>query len=179
MDDFLLNTLKKEELLNILNRVMNHLKQNYNLSEEEILAQAKGGKQIFIPASIFSYELSPAEALVKFLKENYQLKYSEIAELIGRDERGVWGSYRRAIKKYSEKVVVKQPDVLIPVHIFKAKKSIFESLVMYLKDVRNMKGTEIAKLLNKKPSTIWTVYNRGIRKQKLSGTSNKFEAKKK
>ena len=164
MDDFLLNSLKKEELLNILKRVTTHLKQNYNLSEEEILSEAKGTKQIFIPASIFSFVLSPAEAIVKFLKENYDLKYSEIAKLIQRDERGIWGSYRRANKKLPSKIIPKQPDILIPISVFTNKNSIFESLVVYLRDTRNMKGTQIAQLLNKKPSTIWTVYNRAKQK---------------
>ena len=160
MDDFLLNSLSKEELLNILERVNTHLKQNYGMSEEEIISEAKGQKQIFVPASIFSYNLSPAESIVKFLKEKYHLKYSEIGELINRDERGVWGSYRRAMLKHPAELIAKQADVLIPVSAFANKKSIFESLVMYLKDVKGMKGVEISKLLNKKPSTVWTVYNR-------------------
>jgi len=164
MDDFLLKSLNKEELLNILQRVNAHLKENYNLSEEEIFSLAKGRKQIFVPASIFSFDLSPAESIVKFLKENIDLRYSEIAELIERDERGVWGSYRRAVRKHPGRLTTRQPDVMIPISVFKSIRSIFESLVTYLKDTKNMKGSEIARLLNKKPSTIWTVYNRAKRK---------------
>lgn len=178
MDDFLLNTLKKEELLSILERVSSHLKQNYDMTDDEIFNLAKGRKRILIPASIFSYDLSPAEAIVKFLKENYELRYSEIGELIARDERGVWGSYKRAVRKHQSKFVIKQPDVLIPAEVFNNKKSIFESLVMYLRDTMKMKGKQIADLLNKKPSTIWTVYNRGIKKQKITADADSIKRQK-
>lgn len=168
MDDFLLKTLKKEELLGILERVSGHLKENYDMSDEEILSKVKGSDEQFIPASIFSYDLSPAEAIVKYLKEEKELRYKEIGELISRDERGVWGSYKRALTKHPARLVIKENDVMIPVSVFKNKKSIFESLVSYLIDIKKMKGSEIAKLLNKSASTIWTVYNRANRKQKLS-----------
>ena len=101
MDDFLLKTLKKEELLEILERVSGHLKENYALSDEEIYSKVKGSDEMFVPASVFSYDLSPAEAIVKFLKEEKGLKYKEIGEFLLRDERGVWGSYKRACEKYS------------------------------------------------------------------------------
>lgn len=164
MDDFLLKTLKKEELLGILERVSNHLKENYNLSEEEILSKLKGSGEVFIPASIFSYDLSPAEAIVKYLKEDKELRYKEIGGMISRDERGVWGSYKRAVKKHPGRLDIKENDVFIPVSVFRNKKSIFESLVSYLIDVKKMKGSEAARLLDKSSSTVWTVYNRGKKK---------------
>jgi predicted transcriptional regulator len=68
------------------------------------------------------------------------------------------------MKKHPEKLAVKHPDVLVPITTFTRKKSILESLVTYLKDTKNMRGTDIAKLLDKKPSTIWTVYNRAKKK---------------
>lgn len=159
-----MKSLKKEEVLNILERVTNHLKENYSMSEEEIFAELKGAKEIFVPASVFSYNLSPAEALVKYLKEEKELRYKEIAELIGRDERGVWGSYKRALRKHPERLKVREVDVMVPVSVFRSNKSILESLVSYLIDIKKMKGSEVAKLLNKSASTVWTVYNRSKKK---------------
>ena len=160
MDDFLLKSLNKEELLKILKRVSTHLKENYSMSDEELLSDIKGKEELFIPASIFSHDLSPSEAIVKFLKEEKGLRYKEIADKINRDERGVWGSYNRAAKKHPAKISAKENDIMIPVSVFNNDKSIFESLSSYLIDVRKMKGSQAARLLNKSASTIWTVYSR-------------------
>ena len=56
-----------------------------------------------IPVGIFEDDkLSVLESLVLFLKENYELKYSEISALIARDERTIWTVYSRARGKYEK-----------------------------------------------------------------------------
>ncbi|MFH1399347.1 MAG: hypothetical protein ABIG95_04525 [Candidatus Woesearchaeota archaeon] len=59
-----------------------------------------GDSECKIPLVIFKdRKLSVLECLVAFLKEKYGLRYSEIARLIKRDERNIWGVYHRAKKK--------------------------------------------------------------------------------
>jgi len=113
-----------------------------------------------IPVSIFSTKLAPSEALIKYLKETHDINYHEISSLINRNERGVWASYQRAIKKISSKFEISE-TIFVPVSIFSNNKlSILECLISYLKDVKQIKNSKIAILLNKNPSNIWTIYNR-------------------
>ena len=56
--------------------------------------------KFFIPVSIFTdRKLSVLEAIVSYLKDNFNLRYSEIAFLLKRDERNIWTVYNRAKKK--------------------------------------------------------------------------------
>ena len=119
-----------------------------------------------VPVSIFATKLSPAEALVKWLKENHGLGYTEIARLLGRDVRGIWLTYQNARKKYSAPL---KPETqqYVPVSIFRDRsRSILEHLVLYLKDEQGLSLTTISALLKKHQNTIRTVYQRGRRKQK-------------
>lgn len=53
-----------------------------------------------IPASIFTdRKFSIFELVVSYLKENFNLRYCEIAALLNRDERNVWAVYNKAKKK--------------------------------------------------------------------------------
>ena len=90
----------------------------------------------------------------------------EISKKLGRDERAVWGNYHRALKKMKEAFTIK-PGVAIPISAFSDQKlTVFESVVAYLKDVKKMKGSEIAKLLGKEPANVWAVYKRALKKKK-------------
>ena len=151
-------------LVDMFSQITERLKQKYNYSDEEILGLSNSENEVYVPVTIFSGKLSPAEALAKYLKENHGLGYAEISKLIGRDERGVWANYKRAIKKMPWPFEV-AGGVTVPVSIFKSDKSILESLVCYMKDVKKMKNKNIAKLLNKNPANIWTVHNRARKKE--------------
>jgi hypothetical protein len=126
--------------------------------------QAKSPTQI--PVSIFSTQLSPAEAVVKYLKEHHALTFSEIAKLINRDQRGIWGSYARARRKHPDAFDIGFASHTIPVSMLTDRsRSILEHVVTHLKDEKELKPVQICSLLNKKPSTIWTAYTRSRRKQ--------------
>lgn len=56
--------------------------------------------KFFIPISIFTdRKLSVLEAIVSHLKDNFNLRYSEIAALLNRDERNIWTAYKKAKEK--------------------------------------------------------------------------------
>ena len=59
--------------------------------------------RFFIPVSIFvDRKFSVLESIVSYLKDNFNLRYSQIAILLNRDERNIWTVYNRAIKKKNE-----------------------------------------------------------------------------
>ncbi|MBW2974023.1 hypothetical protein KY346_06575 [Candidatus Woesearchaeota archaeon] len=120
---------------------------------------------IQVPVEIFSIELSPAEAVVKYLKDYEKLTYSQIGKVLNRDQRGIWGAYRRALQKQVSSFQVSPSQLLIPVKIFQDRTyPILEKLVLYLKEKQNIPVAQIAEMLDKSKSTIWTVYNRARRK---------------
>ncbi len=64
----------------------------------------RGGSSIVIPSSIFrDRKLSVLEAMTEYFKEKKDLRYSEIALLLNRDERTIWTSYKRAKEKRKKK----------------------------------------------------------------------------
>ncbi len=53
-----------------------------------------------IPLSILKDErLSVLESIVAYLKDHYSLGYTEIARLIGRDPRNIWGAYNNPARR--------------------------------------------------------------------------------
>ncbi|MCX6751026.1 MAG: hypothetical protein NTZ83_06210, partial [Candidatus Pacearchaeota archaeon] len=121
---------------------------------------------ITIPATIFSKELGALEALSKYMKENLGMSYHKIAELLNRDQRTIWTAYNKAIEKQKEQIKVKETEIFLPISILNNREStILESAINYLRK-RGMKYSEIAKLLDRDPRNIWTIYSKTIKKQK-------------
>ncbi len=55
---------------------------------------------IAIPIEILKdRELSALEAIVRYLKDEHNLTYSQIATMLQRDDRTVWTTYQRSLKK--------------------------------------------------------------------------------
>ena len=150
-------------LIDMFSHITSRLKVKYQYSNEEFLNLCYGMEKILVPVYIFSGNLSPAEAVTKYLRENCQLSYSELSKLIGRDERSAWANYKRASKKMPWSFE-KKDGVKVPISIFKPKLSTLESVVSYLRNVKKMRGSQVAKLLNKSPSNIWTIHQRATKK---------------
>lgn len=55
--------------------------------------------EYMIPLNAFKSKLSILETAVKFLKEHYELRYTEIAKLLNKDQRTIWTVYKRAQQK--------------------------------------------------------------------------------
>ena len=158
-------------LVDMFSQISERLKQKYSYSNEEIY-KLWNNEEVSVPVSIFAGKLSPAEALAKFLKENRDLSYHEISGLIGRNERGIWSNYRRAAKKMPSPFEINQ-GIGVPLSIFNSNRSILESLVSHLKDVKKMRNRKIAQLLNKNSSNIWTVWSRANKKNNGNKNENK------
>jgi DNA-directed RNA polymerase specialized sigma24 family protein len=140
--------------------VFEKLKEEYDLDDSDVL-YLLNKKEVMVPVSVFSKKLGSLETIVKFMKENLGLELNEIAELINRDAKTVWQAYSHAKKKLAAKFVVKSSEYHIPASIIKNRKlSVLENIVVYLHEEHGLKFTEIAKLLERRNTTISTVYAR-------------------
>jgi surface protein len=168
------NIAENDKLVRAFNLIAEELKEEYSLNKKELLEiieeklkdkYTSPGKEIGkeagqeIPISVFSTKLGYLEAITKYMKENLQMTYRAIGKILGRDERTIWTSYKKAKEKIEEKFN-NNGELTIPIIIFENKElTIFESLILYLRD-KGMKYSEIGVLLNRDQRNIWTVYSR-------------------
>ncbi len=115
-------------------------------------------KTYLIPLSVFSYGLTPLEAVCKYLRENEHLRYTTIASLLARDQRNIRASCLNARAKLPFALKAKETDSFIPVMIFRDQKcSAEEALVGYLLFLRKWSAKDIAKALRLSVKTVYTV----------------------
>jgi len=151
----------------------------------ELISEKKEEKQkhvesIEVPISVFNTKLSPLEAITRYLKEKQNKKINEIAKLLGKNPSAISLAYKKAS---SRKFDFKKTDFFIPLRKFEKNRdlSILEIIVKHLKE-SGQRLTEIAKLLDRSPKTIWTLFDRGTKKQKKeelkrNGKSKRIEMK--
>ena len=150
-----LNLLSKAELVKIIEEHLPSLSQEISKTQTDS-----------IPLSVFdNKELSSLETICKYLKENQNLSYHEIAVLLNRNDRTIWTTYNNSKKKLPALFPISKSEYYLPISIFKERKlAVLESIAVYLKDECNLTFHNIAVLLNRNDRTIWTVYNRGKKK---------------
>ena len=156
--------------------ILEKFKERYSMTYEEVLALLKRDREL-IPATVLHKKLSPLESIAKFLKEEHELKYHEIAVLTGRDERNIWHAYTNASQKVPQKISPPLTKYSIPLSVLAEKKlSILESIVTYLKEEYTLSYKVIAQLVSRNERTIWTVHHRAkqkIAKNQKSNTAQK------
>ena len=151
-------SLNKKELTEI---IINKLKEKYKVSGEEIKEMTT---EKSIPATIFSSKLGALESLVKYMKENLNMSYHEIAKLLNRNDRTIWTAYKKATEKHPAKLEIKETNIILPVSIFKDRNlTVLESVILYLKE-KGLRNKEIAKLIERDSRNISTIYSRAIKK---------------
>jgi DNA-binding CsgD family transcriptional regulator len=147
-----------------LKEIIEKIKAKYNTSNSDILNKIEK-KEILIPCEIFNENLSGLETICKYLKENLNLKNKEIASLLNRNERTVWQAYDSSKKKLPNKIIIEFSKYYFPISILTNRDyAVLESIVKYLKEIQNLKYHEIAILLKRNDRTIWTVYQRSLKK---------------
>jgi hypothetical protein len=173
---------EEHEIIETLKATFEYLKQKHGLDEKEVLELAFGkDSHLKVPAKIFATELSPLEAVVRFLKDEHSLSFHEIGVLLNRDDRTIWTTYSNAAKKSKnvadanfaadptsglQKPKTSDSPYQIPLMILSERElSILELAVEFLHDASQLSMKEIALLLNKHPSTIHTVYGRARQKR--------------
>ncbi len=137
---------------------MSKLQDRYDITDSDVIQLLQ--KKIIIPITIFSHKTSPLESLVKYLKENYNLKLSQIALLLNRDHRTIWITYDSAYKKIKEPFSKKKRDYFIDIEKFSNRRiSVLEIVCNHLTEL-GFSITQISSLLNKHRNTIWSVLSR-------------------
>ena len=151
---------------NISQDLLEEIKKEYNITEQQ-LTQFLKQKEETIPLYIFDNKtLSALETIVKYLKENKNLKHSKIAKKLNRNTKTIWATYQKAKQKQTERFQEKEAEITIPLTLFCDRTlSILEHITNYLKENHDLGHTEIAKLLNRSPKTIWTVHQRARKKR--------------
>ena len=125
-------------------------------------------EEIYLPVPIFKNELTPFQAIIKYLKENLLFSNKKIASILERETRSIWSTYK-AVKK-AKQIAPGPTNLYIPLSLFKDKSlSAFEVLVVFLKN-KDMTYAEISRLLNKDQRTTWTVHARA--KNKMAKEEN-------
>ena len=148
--------------------------QGQGLSSEDIIHLVKKvlnvpvKEEVKVPLSVFKNDyLSSLENIVKYLRENLLLSFKQIGALTNRNPIALAVTHRNAKKKMPAKFVEEISAYSIPVTILQDRNlSVLENIVSYLKDTFGLTYHKIALLLNRDDRTIWTVYQRAIKKRK-------------
>ncbi len=107
--------------LSSLESIVKYLRENLNYTNKQIAKLTKRSEKTiwqahnsskkfpkfklefskyYLPLSILSNrKFAVLESIVKYLRENLKLNYSEISKLLKRDERTIWTVYSRVKKK--------------------------------------------------------------------------------
>jgi DNA-binding CsgD family transcriptional regulator len=148
-----------------------HLQDHHHIETEKefepgFVKEHLEGKHILIPVSIFSNNrLSALETIVKYLRENEQLRNNETAQMLGKAPTSVWITYRNACRKLASRFHVGTTDVFIPTsEVSSYNLSVLESISLYLKLICGFSYRKIGRLLNRDERTIWTVCSRARKK---------------
>jgi len=154
---------KKEQIVLLLSELVASLSQK---EKQEVLEKLLG-KREGLPVSIFRSGVSGLEAIVVYLKETKGMSITEISKTLNRKKSTIYTTYQKAKVKLCTHLDLSDISILIPYEIFADRNfAVLESLVAYLKDEMKFSFVKISALLNKKYSTVRTVYVRY--KQKCS-----------
>lgn len=153
------------------------LKQRYGKNFDKFFSLEE---EYLIPCSVFSKRLSSLESITKYLVENCGLRISSIAKLFKRTDKTLWQAYKAGAKKHPQKFSNVTSKFWIPASLFADRRlSVLEHISVYLKSNYGLSLKQISKIVFRDITTVRTVYYRAMRKQKLSGVSNKFETTRK
>ena len=163
------NDLIEKRLLDTLSSL-----REQGLSSEQILELVKKSlkipakEEVKVPLSAFKNDyLGSLETIVKYLRENLLLSFKQIASLTNRNEIALAVTYRNARKKLEAKFAEEPSPYSIPVSILQNRSlSVLENVVSYLKDTFGLNYHKVALLLNRNDRTVWTVYQRALKKRK-------------
>jgi len=152
--------LPKNDKLELISYFIDELKNDFANQDNF------GKKEISIPAGVFSNDaLSSLEAIVKYLRENAELRFSNISKLLNRSNKTIWATYHNANKKMPSSFGKVSRDFIMPVSVFADRSfSTLECVVKFLKD-HGCTNHEVALMLHLDDRTIWTVYDKVKKKR--------------
>lgn len=153
-----------KELRKLENQISDFARKN-NLSFSEVIAMIDSKDKL--PISVFSEKLSPLESVVKYLREEMNLTFKEISEMLGKETAACWTAYKNASKKDKKKFSFVPSRYDIPLKkLYSEKLSVLEIVSVHLKDDSGLGFREIGKIIGRDERTIWTTYHRACKKVK-------------
>lgn len=137
--------------------------------------------------------LSPLEAIVKYLRENKDLTYNQIGNLLSRKPKTLAATYSAARKKDPEKIILDEDTIYyIDFSIFSKTSdtrsanqsnsqsnnslSILEAVCTSLKN-SGLHNSQISRILGKSQKTVWTVCKRAEKKLASTISEDKMHQK--
>ena len=111
-----------------------------------------------IPVSIFTEKLSVFESIVKYFREEKNLTNKEISKILKRDPVPIGVIYSHAKTKFPLRLNV-DPSETIDSQIFDSDKSVFATIILYLKG-KNYSFRQIAAILKRSYNTVYTTYRK-------------------
>lgn len=157
---------RKIELFGQLSRLQSRLELG-DTEFKDMLGEF--AEQVSVPVEVFRLckKLGPLEAIIKYLREERQLRFVTIAKLINRDQRVVAVSYKNAARKHPARTAVKRTTYSLPITLLsETKLTAAEHIVNYLKENCKLSFAEIAVMTGRDQRTVWTLHSRS--KKKLS-----------
>jgi hypothetical protein len=158
------------DITKVFDFILEDLREKHRLTDKEIINLLKKRietkKEFSLPVNIFEdRKLGALESVVKYMKEELNLSYHEIAVHLSRDDRTIWSSYNSSSKKRKEPFSIRESKYNIPLSALgNSKLGILEAVVLYLKNNLNLRYRSIAQILNRDERTIWTTYQRATKK---------------
>jgi hypothetical protein len=153
---------ERSNLVSITSNLISTADKDLLMALEGFIVQYKRSKNIQnIPVILFSTKkLGVLEVIVKYLKENNSLSYVEIAKILNRDQRTIWTTYSKAIKKHKETFRINHDDEFISISSFSDMN--YSPLQVLIKELeeRGNSLTQIAKLTNRSYKNIWMTKKR-------------------
>jgi hypothetical protein len=148
--------------------LINHLQQDHKLTQTQINEMLLKKQEPTLPITVFSDKLSALETIVKYCIENLGMGYTELANTLNRDVRTIWTTYKNSQKKLRARFYDDVfPKYSIPLSTFRDRHlSTLEIMVHYLNESCGLTLTEVARLLQRDVSTIYTVSKRAKVKRK-------------
>ena len=96
--------LNYKEIAFLLNRNYDPIAITYRRAKRELSGSLDYSSEENIPIEIFcNKKLSVLENITHYLKDSLNLRLSEIASILNRDDRTIWTVYSRIKKKYETK----------------------------------------------------------------------------
>ncbi|MFH1505725.1 MAG: hypothetical protein ABIE94_01915 [archaeon] len=133
----------------------------------EVLSEELAKPELLVPVSIFRNDISPLRSLVKYLRENVKLSLSRIAKLLARDPRTIWTTYA-AVKQMAPLKPIPTPYSIPVARFEKIELSVLETIVHHLREEMGLRNVDIARILGKDQKTVWTAYDRAVKKLQRS-----------
>ena len=162
------DSLSRHSSLTALRVLAEYVKKQYGIDQKQLIRILEQRiEELAIPLSVFELNpgLSILELVCKYLKENLNLTYHQIAQHLNRNDRTIWTTYKNAIKKQTKTLRTETSLIQIPVSIFYSRKlSVLESIVFYL-STQGFSVKNIAITLNRDYRTIWITNKKVMKKQ--------------